>query len=150
MALPSRTVAAAALAGFAVGVAGAAGTAALYWWSRSEPSKRERRLTDVYKEDLGGSIVDYVPPLPDDVKILLSTASLAHLSCQDGPNPPHTSLMNFTFVASEEDMIVMTTRRDTKKYALMEKCESVSLLIHDFPSVQGNDLGRLHIDGKLA
>jgi len=158
------------------------------------------------QEDMAGEGKDYVPPLPKDVKELLTLANLAHLSCPDAPNPPHTSLMNFTFVADEEvrgedmgsgegnwrpgwgsyalvctpharecarrprrrartvaqacqparaytahtrtrthshtnahtrmqDVIVMTTRRDTKKFVLMEQCDSVSLLIHDFPQV---------------
>ena len=34
-----------------------------------------------------------------------------------------------------QDVIVMSTRRDTKKFVLMEQCDSVSLLIHDFPQV---------------
>jgi len=54
------------------------------------------------QEDMAGEGKDYVPPLPKDVKELLTLANLAHLSCPDAPNPPHTSLMNFTFVADEE------------------------------------------------
>jgi nitroimidazol reductase NimA-like FMN-containing flavoprotein (pyridoxamine 5'-phosphate oxidase superfamily) len=132
--------------------AGLAGSAALYVVMRSMQStpKRERRLTDVYAEDIHGEGQDYVPPLPPDVKDLLSAANLAHLSCQDGENPPHTSLMNFTFVADEEDVIVMTTRRDTKKFVLMENCESVSLLIHDFPHVKAVDERDTHYNRTLS
>ena len=54
------------------------------------------------QEDMAPEGKDYVPPLPKDVKELLASANLAHLSIPDQPNPPHTCLMNFTFVAEEE------------------------------------------------
>jgi hypothetical protein len=117
--------------------AGLLGAVAAYYALRpAKPPQRERRLTDVYKEDLAGEGKEYVPPLPPNVKELLVAANLAHLSISDGVNPPHTCLMNMTFVAAEEDVIVMTTRRDTKKFVLMENCDSVSLLIHDFPQMK--------------
>ena len=31
-------------------------------------------------------------------------------SCKDGDEPPHTSLMNFSFIAEENDVIVVSTR----------------------------------------
>lgn len=130
-------VAVAAAAGMAGGVLGA--VAAYYTFRQTPPARRERRLTDVYQEDMAGEGKEYVPPLPRQVKQLLGEANLAHLSIQDGVNPPHTCLMNMTFVVEEEDVIVMTTRRDTKKYALMENSDSVSLLIHDFPQVKETD-----------
>jgi len=133
--MPESKVVAAALAGFTAGIVSAA---ALYYATcLHKPPRRERRLTDAYTEDILGEGKEYVPPLPLEVKKLLSAANLAHLSCSDGINPPHTSLMNFTFVGEEEDMLVMTTRRDTKKFVLMQDCQSVSLLIHDFPQVKG-------------
>ena len=130
------------LVGFCAGAAVATGIYVVGWRSTlldgGAPStgKRDRFRVDG-RDDV--SFEDYVPPLPDDVKTMLCEASLCHLSCMDGDSAPHTSLMNFTFVQGEGDVIVMTTRRDTKKYELMEKFPHVSLLLHDFPQVKTNE-----------
>ena len=61
-----RRVVAAAAAGFAGGLLGA--VAAYYALRTQRPAGRERRLTDVYQEDIAGEGKEYVPPLPSQVK----------------------------------------------------------------------------------
>ena len=76
-----------------------------------------------------------IPPLPSVVQSLLSSAHLAYLSTSDISNESsHLSLMRFTYIPGEE-VIIMSTRRDTKKFDLLEKQQGVALLVHDF----GND-----------
>lgn len=45
---------------------------------------------------------------------------------------PHLSLMNFTYFQRDE-VIILCTRRDTKKYNQIVKNTKVAVLIHDFP-----------------
>ena len=45
---------------------------------------------------------------------------------------PHLSLMNFTYVR-EEEVIVLSTRRNTKKFVQIAENPKVAVLIHDFP-----------------
>jgi hypothetical protein len=62
---------------------------------------------------------------------LLRSCALCYLSTiADGS--PHLCLMNFTYVQSEEK-IVMSTRRDTTKFAALLALPRVALLLHDFP-----------------
>lgn len=56
----------------------------------------------------GRSFEEYVPPLPTQLIALLASARLCDLSCQDGDDPPHTSLMNFSFIEDEQDIIVVS------------------------------------------
>ena len=46
---------------------------------------------------------------------------------------PHLSLMNFTYCAKDEKLI-MSTRRDTTKFRALKENKRVAVLIHDFPS----------------
>lgn len=87
---------------------------------------------------------EYSPPLPKTVTDVLNVSKLCHLAtAEDGE--PHLSLMNFTYHQPDE-VIIMSTRRDTKKFILLDANPKVSLLIHDFPHLQsqdeGEDLGR--------
>ena len=45
---------------------------------------------------------------------------------------PHLSLMNFTYFKQEE-LIIMTTRRDTRKLTNLITNRQIALLLHDFP-----------------
>ncbi len=45
---------------------------------------------------------------------------------------PHLSLMNFTYY-QEEDIVIICTRRNTKKFAQLYRNPKVAVLIHDFP-----------------
>jgi general stress protein 26 len=78
---------------------------------------------------------DLVPPLPKVVRDLLSKARLCYLATSDEASP-HLSLMNFTYTAhigsNEGDCVIMSTRRDTKKYTLLTGNSNVAVLIHDF------------------
>lgn len=84
------------------------------------------------------------PPFPPAVKHLLQTCHLAYLSTVDASNATtagsggtspqlssHLSLMRFTYLPSEE-VIVMSTNRHTKKYDMLLQQRGVALLVHDF------------------
>ena len=86
------------------------------------------------------------PPFPPAVKHLLQTCRLAYLSTVDASNAAtaassssssspqlssHLSLMRFTYLPSEE-VIVMSTNRHTKKYDMLLQQRGVALLVHDF------------------
>ena len=89
-------------------------------------SQSEASLNTLYQ--------DYVyPPLPDEIVGLLNASRLCFLATGDGD--PHLSLMNFTYYKSEEVMI-MGTRRNTKKYEQMSQSPTVAILIHDFPHLK--------------
>eukprot|EP00978_Attheya_sp_CCMP212_P017251 scaffold45905_cov51-Attheya_sp.AAC.1 len=72
------------------------------------------------------------PPLPKLVQRLLSRCRLSYLSTIDAPaQSSHLSLMRFTYLL-EEEVIIMSTQRKTKKFAMLEQQRGVSLLVHDF------------------
>jgi len=48
--------------------------------------------------------------------------------------------MRFTY-RREEEVIIMTTRTDTKKYELLCSSPKVALLVHDFPSLRKEEEG---------
>lgn len=77
-------------------------------------------------------IGEYFPPLPDEVVEVLRTSRLCYLATQSDGNP-HLSLMNFTYCRDKE-VIILSTRRNTKKFYQIVENPSVALLIHDFPS----------------
>ena len=85
--------------------------------------------------DLTG--VDYTPPLPQPVADALSRACLCFLATSSG-DEPHLSLMRFTYMRSltepGSEVLVMSTRRDTKKFKLFMANKQVALLVHDFDS----------------
>ncbi|KAK3271081.1 hypothetical protein CYMTET_20549 [Cymbomonas tetramitiformis] len=70
------------------------------------------------------------PPLPSIIKNILLYARLTFLATSIDDNP-HLSLMNFTYV-KEEEVIVMSTAKHTKKFDFIQKQPNVSLLFHDF------------------
>jgi len=72
------------------------------------------------------------PPFPPEIIQLLTSSVLCYLSTlSDGA--PHLSLMNFTYCAKDEK-IIMSTRRDTTKFRALSENKRVAVLIHDFPS----------------
>ncbi|CAN0237439.1 unnamed protein product, partial [Phaeothamnion confervicola] len=80
---------------------------------------------------------DLIPPLPQEVVVkLLEASSLCFLSTFSDDHP-HLSLMNFTYFQAEE-IIIFSTRRDTKKFDLVERGHNVAILVHDFPSVKAD------------
>ncbi|KAL7461281.1 hypothetical protein ACHAXS_002818 [Conticribra weissflogii] len=80
------------------------------------------------------------PPLPPIVRRVLSRCRFAYLSTIDvDANSSHLSLMRFTYLP-EEEIIVMSTNRKTKKYDILEKQSGVSLLVHDFSEGDSREL----------
>ena len=77
-------------------------------------------------------IGEYFPPLPDEVVEVLRTSRLCYLATQSYGNP-HLSLMNFTYCRDKE-VIILSTRRNTKKFYQIVENPSVAVLIHDFQS----------------
>ena len=72
------------------------------------------------------------PPLPDIVRRVLSRCRFAYLSTVDvDSRSSHLSLMRFTYLP-EEETIIMSTNRRTKKYDMLERQGGVALLVHDF------------------
>ena len=70
---------------------------------------------------------------------MLSNCSLAYLSTVDKVNSTsHLSLMRFTYLDDGSDglgeIVIMTTRKNTKKFDMLTKQQGVALLIHDFPN----------------
>ena len=94
-------------------------------------SVSKNNIKKKYSEDFS---YEYYPPLPNPVVSLLNASRLCHLATQHN-NDPHLSLMNFTYY-QEEEILIMTTRRDTKKYDHMKNCNKVAVLIHDFPNLE--------------
>ena len=72
------------------------------------------------------------PPFPKPMDDLLQAACLCQMAVLLDDGTPHLCLMNFTYVP-EEEVIILTTRRNTTKYQAIEKLDLVTLLIHDFP-----------------
>ncbi|CAN0135428.1 unnamed protein product [Scytosiphon promiscuus] len=83
---------------------------------------------------------DMTPPLPDDVVRLLQASRLCFLSTFSDDHP-HLSLMNFTYYPgkrislSSDEVIILSTRRDTKKYKLLQTGRNVAILVHEFPEI---------------
>jgi len=97
-------------------------------------------LTAVAK--LAGKAI--VPPLPSVVIELLRSTSLCFLATSavdqsdEDKAEPHLSLMRFTHSAavddSGDDVVILSTRRDTKKFAMLTANPLVAILVHDFDS----------------
>lgn len=74
---------------------------------------------------------EFFPPLPNEVVDLLNISKLCFLATVSG-NEPHLSLMNFTYYQPDE-VLIFTTRRNTKKFQQIQHCSNVAVLAHDFP-----------------
>ncbi|OLL26685.1 Pyridoxamine 5'-phosphate oxidase [Neolecta irregularis DAH-3] len=78
------------------------------------------------------------PQLPPEVVSCLKHSRYLHLgTCHN--DYPHISLMNFTYVPKgsqyeEHDCIILTCRRNTKKFINITANPRVSLLVHDWVS----------------
>ena len=114
----------------------------LHWNSKSKKTFHDMNSNNSNtKNDCNHDLsLDLVPPLPPVVQNLLSNAHLAYLSTSDAIlETSHLSLMRFTYLP-EEELIVMSTRRDTKKFDLLKCQRGVAMLVHDFGSSNlGND-----------
>lgn len=95
---------------------------------------------------------EYLPPLPVSITSILHSTKLCYLATSED-HVPHLSLMNFSYVHDEEygkwkrnkneipielivlfegEVLVMSTRTNTKKYEALLKNPKVAILIHDF------------------
>lgn len=77
------------------------------------------------------------PPFPPVVENLLQKCRLAYLSTVDA-DTSHLSLMRFTYLA-EEEVIIMSTNRNTKKFDMLKKQRGVAVLVHDFGGSEGGE-----------
>ena len=93
---------------------------------KGQQNKRKRRhlTADIQETNLR-------PPFPKPIVELLQSASLCHMGVQLDDGTPHLCLMSFTYVPDEQ-IIIMSTRRNTTKYHAIEKIDQVTLLIHNF------------------
>ena len=95
--------------------------------TKIQSKRRKRRGTaDVQETSLR-------PPFPQPIVDLLQSACLCHMGVTLEDGKTHLCLMNFTYVP-EDEIIILTTRRNTTKYQAIEKLDLVTLLIHDFPT----------------
>jgi len=73
--------------------------------------------------------------LPPEVVTLLKTSRYLHLGTADNNAIPSVSLMNYTFLSSQDPpLIILTTRTNTKKFSNVSVNPNVSLLVHGFGS----------------
>ena len=126
--------------GFVAGLGFAALGITLYHilWPPGEGFKKSRKLHS-YKSSAELYDGYIVPPLPDAIVQLLKASRLCFLATQ-AEGEPHLSLMNFTYYQKEE-VIIMCTRRNTKKFEQMTSSNSVAVLIHDFPHLSEGQSG---------
>ena len=80
---------------------------------------------------------DIYPPMPKIIVDILNASRLAFLATTQDDSP-HLSLMNFTYYQQEESIII-STRRDTKKFKQIQENPKIALLIHDFPHLDGSE-----------
>jgi hypothetical protein len=83
------------------------------------------------------------PPFPQAVRDMLSKCRLAYLSTVDMANASsHLSLMRFTYLNDAEDgeVVIMSTKKKTKKFDMLQQQKGMALLVHDFQQ-GGNDDG---------
>lgn len=127
--------------GFALGLGvGMALCLSVYWYTQQTTSTKKRLHTSASNAELYDGYVQ--PPLPEAIVKLLLASRLCFLATQaDGE--PHLSLMNFTYYQAEE-LIIFATRRNTKKFDQMMECNSVAILIHDFPHLHESEKTTSH------
>jgi hypothetical protein len=109
---------------------------ALYTYQRYDRQRRtavrdhQSALVAQVVADAGGQPIR--PPLPAIIQQLLSHCRLAYLSTVDSAHETsHLSLMRFTYL-KEEEVIILSTNRNTKKYDMLTQQKGVALLVHDF------------------
>jgi hypothetical protein len=86
----------------------------------------------------GGGEQTFTPPLPAVVMRVLACARLCYLAtCED--SSPHLSLMRYTFVedAARGCVLLMSSRKDTRKVAFLTANPRVAVLLHDFDDGSG-------------
>jgi len=103
-----------------------------YFTKDSKKRSKNTRLSFTGKHLTTSYDGEYFPPLPDEVVEVLRTSKLCYLATQADGNP-HLSLMNFTYSRPDE-VIILSTRRNTKKFFQIIDNPKVAILVHDFPN----------------
>lgn len=129
----------------------------LKWTDRKDTLQNQKQDNNTIGDSSDSAAYDCFPPLPQEVVNLLRyqyipifdlqyitimksivsivifrrISRLCFLATQSN-GEPHLSLMNFTYV-QEEEVIVLSTRRNTKKFEQITESPKVAVLIHDFP-----------------
>jgi hypothetical protein len=111
----------AAAAGLLVAVLGLAAVA------QHRRRKKVRKGSSYYQWQ---TTKDLIPPLPEEVTKLLESCALCYLSTSS-QGAPHLSLMNFTY-SKEHELVILSTRRNTRKFNDLLKSPKIALLVHDF------------------
>mmetsp|Transcript_18302 Transcript_18302/g.22408 ORF Transcript_18302/g.22408 Transcript_18302/m.22408 type:complete len:216 (+) Transcript_18302:60-707(+) len=112
---------------------------------------RKRQLKHEQTKSISGSYDTSLlncmirPPFPPAIRDMLSRARLAYLSTVEGESS-HLSLMRFSYINDDIDgeVVIMTTRRETKKFDMLQKQNGVALLVHDFPQFENDKFTGVH------
>ena len=94
------------------------------------------------KDDVINNIDSYRPPLPEYIVKMLYAARLCTLATATADGFPHLSLMNFTYHQLEE-IIILSTKRATRKFDQIIKNPEVAILINDFPMLHEEEKKQL-------
>jgi nitroimidazol reductase NimA-like FMN-containing flavoprotein (pyridoxamine 5'-phosphate oxidase superfamily) len=109
-----------------------------------QDKKRSKRNSSLFASALFASSAaedwNIRPPFPPVIRKMLSSCRLAYLSTVESDSS-HLSLMRFTYINDEDDgeVIIMTTKKKTKKFTMLQKQNGVALLIHDFSQFKKSD-----------
>lgn len=77
--------------------------------------------------------------LSKEVEQLLTNAGFVHLgTCHN--NQPNVTLMNYTYIADEQ-AIVLTTRKSSTTYVNLSQNPLVSVLVHDWVTARSRVVG---------
>lgn len=83
---------------------------------------------------------------------MLRKCRLAYMSTVDSENESsHLSLMRFTYLVDDDDgeVVILTTRKDTKKFKMLTKQKGIALLVHDFGGEgEGEGLYSITMNGE--
>lgn len=123
----------------------AAALVGYFGWRWQQQRRRRQQTKKLLFSSSGDNTKVIHPPLPWIIQKLLSDCRLAYLATVDvspeGNNASsHLSLMRFTYIKDEE-IIILSTRKQTKKFDILKKLQNVALLVHDFGGEQQPSLG---------
>lgn len=99
-----------------------------------------RQLTDDFSP---GDVI--LPPFPDPLKYLLGTLSQCQLATVNADQTPHLSLMCFSYI-EDRDVLVMTSQRNTSKFANVQRTAGTCSVILNDASVSVSVKGKLTVE----
>lgn len=104
----------------------------VYLSTRTNETQKERQKARRITSEGDDSSSLIKPPFPQVLVDMLNSSHLAYLSTVDIEDASsHLSLMRYTYL-QEEQLLVLSTNRKTKKYQMLTQQRGVSLLVHDF------------------